>query len=93
MSKTNKTRDITTYNKEYMRCRYKSNPVKCRLERNTNRLKHVNEFNSEIISTYTYYLSNVVKITKLFNQLPSELKTELLENIENYNFDNVNLKV
>jgi len=92
--KVNKTENIKEYNKKYMSDRYKNNPLKCKLERNTNRLKkNNNDLDSELFNIYKYYLSNVVKITKLYNQLPSDIKSTLIDNINNYDFNNINLKI
>lgn len=92
-NKVNKTKDRKEYNKSYMSNRYKKNPLKCKLERNTNRLKKNNDLDCELFDIYKYYLSNVVKITKLYNQLPNDIKSTLLDNINNYDFNNVNLKI
>jgi hypothetical protein len=93
MSKQLKTADITKYNKEYMSDYYKKNATRCKLVRNSNRLKQNFSIDENVCSNYDYYLSNVVKITKLYQDLPDDMKSSLLNEIDNLDFKNISIKI
>lgn len=88
-----KTQDVTKYNRLYMNEYYKKNPVKMRLSRNTNRIKKNRDINPDYIKKYGYQLANVVKISKLFRELTPELQDMVKNELEELNFDNIDLKV
>jgi len=89
----NKTSDMKKYNKEYMNSYYKQNPLKAKLTRNTNRLKQKNNFDQELCNNYKHYLASVIKISKLYDQLPEDMKNILKNEIDNFDFTNVQLKI
>lgn len=93
MTKELKTGDIKKYNKEYMNDYYKKNSTKCKLVRNSNRLKQNFNIDENVCSNYDYYLSNVVKITKLYQDLPDDMKSSLLNEIDSLDFKNISIKI
>ena len=91
MEKTkNKKEDI----REYQNKKYKQEPTKSRMIRNSNRIKQFNkDIDHELQQKYSHYLSHIIKITKLYNELSNEVKDELIKNIDNYNFENVKIRI
>ena len=85
----------TTYNREYMNKYYKKNPLKCRLSRNTSRVKFLNKgsFTKEQEQKYGYHLSHFVKMSILYKELTPELRELLKSEIDDLDFPDVHLKV
>ena len=80
--------------REYQNKKYKQEPTKSRMIRNSNRIKQFNkDIDIELQQKYSHYLSHIIKITKLYNELSNEVKDELIKNIDNYNFENVKIRI
>ena len=82
------------YMRKYQNKKYKQEPTKSRMIRNSNRIKQFNkDINHELQQKYSHYLSHIIKITKLYNELSNDVKDELIKNIDNYNFENVKIRI
>ena len=82
------------YMRKYQNKKYKQEPTKSRMIRNSNRIKQFNkDIDHELQQKYSHYLSHIIKITKLYNELSNDVKDELIKNIDNYNFENVKIRI
>lgn len=89
-----KTQNRKEYMREYQNKKYKQEPTKSRMIRNSNRIKQFNkDIDHELQQKYSHYLSHIIKITKLYNELSNDVKDELIKNIDNYNFENVKIRI
>jgi len=91
----NTKKDRNEYQREYHNTKYKKDPKKSCMIRNSNRIKQLNNNNidKDLQDKYSHYLSHIIKITKLYNDLSNDVKEELIKNINNYNFDNVKIRI
>ena len=85
----------TTYNREYMNKYYKANPLRCRLSRNSSRVKQLNKgcFTEEQKKKYGYHLSHFIKISILYKELTPEMRKLLKEELDELDSPAVHLKV
>ena len=71
------------YMREYMKNRYNLDKEKSRNIRNSYRVIKENNISDEEKIRYGHYLADIVKIRKLMDRIPNELKMELCKEIQN----------
>jgi len=75
--KENKTADKTTYNREYMRQRYKENSDKCKNMRKAYYYKQKYGLDANDVKTYGEHLHLIVKVKKLIQEIQDKCPQHL----------------